>query len=205
MALIHRIIGQGLEEVSRLVTEVEPGDRSRSAAVAEHLGFTLDGLHNHHTSEDEMLWPLLLERARPSQALVERMEAQHEVVGAAISRVRALSGPWAADPARQRSAELEEALRELITPLSEHLAEEERDIVPLIARHVTQQEWERLGKAAFDKFRPAQRFTALGQMLEVATPEEAAKMLADLPAPIRLVWRLVGRRRYDRYVAAFRR
>ena len=61
------------------------------------------------------------------------------------------------------------------------------------------------GKTAFDKFRPTQRFTAMGQMLEVATPDEAAKMLADLPAPVRLVWRLVGRRRYARYVATFRR
>ena len=205
MALIHRIIGLGLEEVSRLVSEVDPGDRSRAGAVAEHLDFTLDGLHNHHTSEDEMLWPLLMERAKPSQALVERMEAQHDVVGEAISQVRALAGPWAAAPDASSSAALEEALRKLITPLSEHLAEEERGIVPLIAIHVTEQEWELLGKTAFDKFRPAQRFTAMGQMLEVATPDEAAKMLADLPAPVRLVWRLVGRRRYARYVATFRR
>jgi iron-sulfur cluster repair protein YtfE (RIC family) len=173
--------------------------------VAGHIAFTLDGLHNHHSTEDEVLWPLLMERARPSQALIQRMESQHMVVGAAITRVRALLEPWAANPSAAGSAELHDALDRLVVPLSEHLGEEERDVVPLIAQHVTQEEWEHLGKRAFDKFSPAQRFTAMGQLLEEATPEEAARMLAGLPAPIRLAWRLIGRRRYERYVATFRR
>ena len=45
-----------------------------------------------------------------------------------------------------------------------------------------------------------QRFTAMGEMLEAATSTEAARMLAGLPAPIKLIWRLVGRRRYERSI-----
>ena len=74
-------------------------------------------------------------------------------------------------------------------------------MVPLIARHVTQAEWDRLGKVAFDKFTPKQRFTALGEMLRTANPAEAAQMMAGLPAPVKVIWRLAGRRRYDRFIA----
>jgi hypothetical protein len=88
--------------------------------------------------------------------------------------------------------------------LAEHLAEEERDVIPLIAEHVAQSEWERAGRTSFDKFTPGQRFTATGEMLATASPEEARRMLSGLPPPIRLVWRLVGQRRYDRFMAEVR-
>ena len=69
-------------------------------------------------------------------------------------------------------------------------------MVPLIATHITQDEWDHLGKVAFSKFKPNQRFTAMGELLETADPGEAARMLAGLPAPVKLIWRLIGRRRY---------
>jgi hypothetical protein len=85
------------------------------------------------------------------------------------------------------------------------LAEEERDVVPVIATHITQAEWEHLGKVSFSKFKPRQRFTAVGEMLEAASPEEAARMLAGLPPPIRIIWRLFAQRKYQRFMAAVRR
>ena len=33
---------------------------------------------------------------------------------------------------------------------------------------------------------------------------EAARMLAGLPAPIKVIWRLAGRRKYDRFMADVR-
>jgi hypothetical protein len=57
MALIHRILRRGLAEARELVEATPPGDVVRSKRVAEHVLFTLDGLHHHHTAEDEVLWP----------------------------------------------------------------------------------------------------------------------------------------------------
>ena len=72
--------------------------------------------------------------------------------------------------------------------------------MPLIAVHITQAEWDHVGKVAFSKFTPKQRFTAMGEMLAAASPTEAARMLAGLPAPVKLIWRLFGRRRYERLI-----
>lgn len=204
MALIHRVIRHGLDESRRLVEAVPPGATTRSEVVAEHLRFTLDGLHAHHSTEDEILWPALLDRAHLSEDLIRRMEAQHDAVHAAIERVRTLLGPWERDPTSATSAELADGLDEVLSGLAEHLADEERDVVPLIARHLTQREWETLGKRSFAKFRPSQRFTAMGEMVQVATPGEAARMLAGLPVPVRIIWRLVGKRRYDRHIVTVR-
>jgi hypothetical protein len=132
------------------------------------------------------------------------MEDQHARVHAAIKRARELLAPWAAAPADESSVALASAVATIGDRLAEHLAEEERDVVPLIAAHITQVEWDHLGKVSFSKFKPRQRFTAMGEMLEAATPEEAARMLAGLPPPIRIIWRLLGHRQYQRFMAAVR-
>ena len=204
MALIHRIFRSSFDELARLVTEVPASDPARAGAVADHLGFTLDGLMAHHTTEDDLVWPLLLERARPSAALVEEMEEQHHGLHAGIEEVRRLTDAWRADPSADVASELSTAITAMLEQLTTHLDQEERDVVPLIAEHLSVAEWDHVGKTAFDKFTPAQRFTAMGQMLEVASPAEAAAMLAPLPPPVKLLWRLVGRRRHRQYAEAFR-
>src|SRR5215207_1894213 len=204
MALIHRILRNSFAELARLVTDVGINDTARVNAVANHLRFTLDGLTAHHTTEDDLVWPVLLARARPSAALVERMEAQHHGLHTGIEEVRRLTNLWRAAPSPDAARELSTAITGMLGQLTAHLDEEERDVVPLIAEHLSLAEYEHVGETAFDKFTPAQRFTALGQMLEVASPAEAAAMIAPLPAPIKVLWRVVGKRRYRRYTEAFR-
>jgi len=202
MALIHRLIRRGFEQAREFVMAVPAGATDRAAAVAEYAEFQLDGLQAHHSSEDELVWPALHERASLSGALITRMEDQHARVHAAIEHARELLRPWAAAPKAESSAALANAIGAVGDRLAEHLAEEERDVVPLIASHITQAEWEHLGKVSFSKFKPHQRFTAMGEMLEAASPEEAARMLAGLPPPIRIIWRLFGQRKYQRFMGA---
>ena len=89
--MIHRILRRGFDEAKRLVENKPPRAPERLGAIGGYIGFTLDGLHNHHSSEDELLWPALLERARPSQDLITRMEAQHAAVEEGAQEVRRLT------------------------------------------------------------------------------------------------------------------
>ncbi len=202
MALIHSLIRRGFEQAREAV--LAPGAPSRVDAVAEYVGFHLDGLEAHHSSEDELIWPILRERASMSDALIRRMEEQHAGLHDALGTTRRELAGWETDPTAERSGTLATSLGTVVVRLTEHLNEEERDVVPLIAAHITQAEWDHLGKVAFSKFTPKQRFIAMGEMLEAASPTEAARMLAGLPAPIKVIWRLVGRRRYQRFKAELR-
>lgn len=204
MALIHRILRQGLTELRRLVGDVPPVATGRARAVADHIGFSLDGLHGHHTTEDELIWPMVRERVDRAGASAERMEDQHRQIGDAVREVRLRLEPWAAAPTAQASAGLGTSLGGLLDVLEPHLDEEERDVVPLIAGCVTEEEWENFGRTAFEKFRPAQRFIAMGQLLEHAGLEEAAAMFAKVPGPVRVLWRTIGKRQYNRRMDAVR-
>ena len=75
MVVVHRLFRRELIDLSRLIRAVAPGDVERAAVVAGHARLVLAGLHLHHTGEDDLLWPKLLERAAPSADLVAHMQS----------------------------------------------------------------------------------------------------------------------------------
>lgn len=202
MAVVHRVFRRGFPMIARLVRHTPPGATGRSRSIAQHLDFLLNGLHHHHTGEDENIWPLLLERANPQAALVNQMEAQHEVVAERSGRVRSLLAGWR--ESATNGEPLAVAIDEFTEALVEHLDEEEAHVVPLIRTHITSEEWQRFGQETFEKFTNAEKLTATGALEEVATPEEASWFTGGLPVPIKVMWRLTGRRKYARYIAGVR-
>jgi hypothetical protein len=81
-----------------------------------------------------------------------------------------------------------------------HLDDEEAHVVPLLRIHITAEEWTRFGRETFEKFTNAEKLVATGTLEDVATPEEATWFIGDLPLPIKLMWRVSGRRQYARYM-----
>jgi hemerythrin-like domain-containing protein len=204
MPIIHRIFRRQFAEVRAMVPEVPAVDVARVRAVADHLEFLLDGLHMHHSTEDDLVWPKLLDRVGLDAPLVQRMEEQHRQIDASVAEVRAALSPWRGQPTSTTSSALAERIGEFLVVLEGHLDEEERVVVPLIDRHLTEAEWEAVGKHGFAKFTPAQRWIATGQMVEVATPEETAMMFGKLPPPVKVLWQLIGKRKYRRYIRSVR-
>ena len=202
MAVVHRVFRQGFPATAELVGRTSPGATGRARSVADHLDFLLDMLHHHHTTEDELIWPLPVERAAIASELTARMEAQHAEIHQASQRVQGLLGPWRVSGDHGRP--LAEAVEALDAALVAHLDDEEAHVVPLIRTHVTDVEWELFGRRTFEKFSGPHRLIATGALEDVATAEERVWFFGRLPLPVRLVWRLVGRRRYDRHMAEVR-
>ncbi len=204
MPIIHRIFRHQFAEVRALVQHASAADATRVDAVADHLGFLLDGLHMHHTTEDDLIWPKLLDRAGLDAPLVQRMEEQHQQIDASVVELRVAMSAWRSDPTPATSSALADGIGEFLLVVEEHLDEEERVVVPLIDRHLTEAEWQDVGERGFEKFTPAQRWIATGMMVEVATPEETAMMFANLPPPVKVLWHLIGKRKYRRYITSVR-
>src|SRR5262249_36871464 len=108
MVIIHRVFRREFRIAAELVRATGTGDRERAAHLAGHLTFLLDTLHPHHSGEDDLLWPKLLERSDPDIQLINRMQAQHQDVAEAIHAIEDAMPQWTvtADAAsRDRLAE----------------------------------------------------------------------------------------------------
>ncbi len=204
MPLIHRIFRRQFAEVQALVQEVPAADATRVGAVADHLEFLLHGLHMHHTTEDDLIWPKLLDRAGLDAPLVERMEEQHQQIDTSVAEVRTAMAVWRSDPTPATSSALSDRIGEFLIVLEGHLDEEEQVVVPLIDRDLTEAEWQEVAERGFKKFTPAERWIATGLIVEIATPEEAAMMFGTLPPPVKVLWNLIGKRKYRRYITSVR-
>lgn len=136
--------------------------------------------------------------------LVERMERQHQQIDVSVAELRVAMSAWRSDPAPATSSALADALGEFLVVLEKHLDEEEQVVVPLIERHLTEAGCQDVGKRGSESFAPAQRWIAMGQLVEVATPEKAAMSLGEMPPPVKASWRLIGKRKYRRYITSVR-
>jgi hemerythrin-like domain-containing protein len=204
MVIVHRVFRREYRLAPQMVRAVQPGDVQRARTVAAHLTEMGTTLHHHHAGEDELVWPKLHERALVAGDLVHRMETQHEQVSALLHRADELLVRWAASADATLRDELAGVLQEVSTVLAQHLDEEEREVLPLIAEHMTVAEWSQLGERGMAATPRSRLLMLLGHILEDATAEERATFLGHAPAPARLMYRLVGRRRFEREVAVLR-
>jgi hypothetical protein len=205
MVIVHRVFRREFGLLPDLIEAVPAGDTARAAVLAEHAQDVSAGLHHHHETEDLLLWPPLLQAVPLEADLVHRMESQHEEMSAALTEVDALLPEWGATAGEAERDRLVVALRKVATILDQHLTEEEQEILPLVRDHLSVEQWAAIGergqKAISDK---RKRLIFLGMILEDASPEEERTFLSHMPAPVRLLWRTLGRRQYDGYVARVR-
>ncbi|MFE9859731.1 hemerythrin domain-containing protein [Streptomyces sp. NPDC005780] len=146
MVLIHRVLRREFGQLPRLFRDAA-GDRARSKVVGAHARGMLSFLHTHHTGEDELLFPLLRERASLDQKLMHRMDAQHAQVDDAVTAVDAELPAWTASADAATGERMAAGIDAMMPTLIEHLAEEEQEILPIASVTLTQSEWDALGTA----------------------------------------------------------
>jgi hemerythrin-like domain-containing protein len=204
MVIVHRAFRREFRLAPELIAQVAAGDTARVEVVAEHVADLVWGLHHHHHGEDELLWPKLIQRAKPDVDLIELMEAQHVRISAALDGVETLVGPWRTSADPEAGAALATAIEAMSAALAEHLDQEEAQILPLAEQHLSVPEWQQLGKNAVDNLPKSKRLIFLGMILEDTSDEERVEFLRNIPPPVRVLWRLLGVRSYQKYVAKVR-
>lgn len=204
MVVVHRVFRRELRAIPRLVLDTPSGDLPRAAVVAGHARLILSGLHLHHTGEDELLWPLLLERAAPAADVVERMQVQHLAADELIRQLEVVLDRWQVEARPAVAAEAARLLDRLREVVIEHLDEEERNILPVASRAITQDEWSAVGEAGVAKMSRQELPLMFGAVLEDASFEERREMLQALPLPARVLMRTWGPGHYRRYITKVR-
>lgn len=205
MVVVHRAFRREFDLLPRMVRAVSPGDRERAGLVGAHAADLLDALQHHHEGEDALVWPKLHARTEVPQALVYLMESQHAAVAEFMQAARPLVEQWSATGSQRPRDELALVLDNLSAVLTEHLDDEERSVLPIVARSLTPAEWQAVGDRGMEGIPKARLLVLLGALLEDAAEDERAVFLKKIPLPGRLMYRFVGIRRYNQHRALLRR
>lgn len=198
MIIVHRVFRREIPLLGEMIAAVAPGDVKRSAVLAEHFADVRLGMVHHHEGEDELLWPLMLTRVGLDREVVLRMEAQHGRIVETLAAVDSLVARWAPTADAETRDRLVAVLEEHRTVLFEHLDDEEAHLLPLAERFLTVKEWAALGEHFVLSTPKAKLLKFFGMVTEDADERERAILLGGMPAPVRLVWRLLGPPLYAR-------
>ena len=200
MKTIHSAFRRELRLAPGLLRSVEHGDRLRANLVATHLDLMDRFLHHHHTIEDELLWPKLLERVPAEIApMVEMMEAQHATVADLLAKTVTLRADWRKDADAARAAELAAIYTRLHDALVEHLDAEEQHVMPLVEACITHKEWAKIGKAAQRGTPLKDGPRMLGMLAYDGDAQVIREMLGAVPGPARGMVLKMARRAYAKH------
>jgi iron-sulfur cluster repair protein YtfE (RIC family) len=138
LVLTHRAIGQDLDRLAAGVADLgSAGSASgREWAIRDYAAALLAQITAHQRDEDEIFWPVIAAAAGQAVDLIPLTD-DHQAIEAAVGRVsRALGLPRESQPALR---EVLAALGELREMVAEHMADEERHVLPVMHRYLRAQ------------------------------------------------------------------
>lgn len=192
--VIHHCLRVAPHRIAVALDETEPGDVDRAAALARYWAGYAGEVLAHHTVEDEVFFPRLVERVPAAAHHLDRVEGDHhrldQLMDAAAGAMRQLT--VAPGPAGVEAAAA--AVRELAHHMDSHLDFEDEDLLPLFGRHFTAAEYAELTKAAMQGLSMRQAAFTVPFVMHWAPPADQAEMLAGAPLPMRLLYRATRRR-----------
>jgi hypothetical protein len=200
---LYRVVHRGMKgdaaRLARAAALVAPGDIRRARAVTRWYEGFLGELHAHHTIEDTIFFPALVEKVPTFADQVPRIDREHallsELLDATSAALRDLAEqrlPWGT--ASTRAAD---TTRELSALLDVHLGFEDDEVLPLFTEHFTADEYDELDHAATADPDLKQALFTVPWACDWATDDERDHAFETTPLVFRLIWR-VRRRSYAR-------
>lgn len=205
LILVHRILRWLYRELPLLIREVDAGDVERAAIVGRYAHLDFYALHMHHETEDLALWDRLTSRDPGCALHVDQMRAQHAEVATQLARIEPQLAPWIATADPGLGAAFAADIETLRDTLVGHLQQEEDDIMPVAGAVMSQQEWDWMEQHTRETLAAHRKelgkdVMALQVGLLIASVPEGEReewMREKIPAPIRLIYLLLMKRKYD--------
>jgi hypothetical protein len=94
------------------------------------------------------------------------------------------------------------AVDDLCAGIGEHFDHEEQSLVPVIAEHITAEEWQAFIDRGAAYVKPTNlRFSLAyaGFLMGDATPDEQRRFMDSIPLPLKVVLKLAGKRVHSAY------
>lgn len=209
----QRVLHQAVRREFRILAELAgwapAEDADRAAELTGHADLLARVLLQHHATERELLWPALF-RSLPAREVDGARDAiaywtsRAALLDHVLRDLSTVARQWAVAgtlPARNAFAR---ACTRLAEQVDAHLAAEERDLHPLLARHLPAAEWTTISRTATTTLSGREQLILLGLALEDACAIDRARLMAGLAPATRTAWRVVGRRNYRATVVRLR-
>jgi hemerythrin-like domain-containing protein len=204
MNAVHGAFRRAFGDATGQLASVPDRDEERARQLADYLVEVLWLLHAHHAGEDELLYPLLAERAPEHQELFSRMDAQHSAMLSNIEEARHATEHFGASGTASDGRAAARAYGSLLAVMDKHLTEEEDEVLPIAARVITPPEWGALPAHALQHYSGQRVWLPFGLVLEAMPEDVRENLLSHVPPPVSGMWFGGGADAFAKEMAAVR-
>ena len=202
MYVMHHAFRRDLEKFVAAAQNTPASEREVWAALEQRWLRMAEVLHHHHSIEDANLWPVLERYAAEAGGqddlqMLADMEAEHGSIDPALTACREAFAAMSGHPCEDHRHALEIRLAAFREGLTEHLAHEEGQALPMLQRTLTAEENRAFERAA-ERGYPLRMLPFLLPWAMDEVPAEASdRLLEQTPRGYGLLLRLL-RPRYGR-------
>ena len=190
--IIHGAFRRDLDRFVGALAAFRTGDSTRAQQLRRAWENFDHQLTDHHEGEHEIAWPAL-ESVGVSHETIVQMDAEHELMAAALVETRTAMLALAATPGHVEVQKARTAMDRLREVTITHLDHEEQEIEPVFLEHAEGPEMKEMGKK-FARTSPAKGGVFFAWLLDGATPEQRTAMTHNIPAPVlKVIVTLFGR------------
>jgi hemerythrin-like domain-containing protein len=202
---MHKAMRADSRRLIRAVDALPAGDTQQAEALGRAFAAIVGLIHDHHWTEDDVMYPFLLERVPTFESDAIRLEDDHVELDAAMARINARFRLLAHQVSSRlwqdtRGHLLEEAAT-FDRVLVDHLDREEAVVVPPFESLLSEADQHTLQKeeAKLSTYRHMR--LAVPWVLANATPEEEANLRATAPRLLGVIQDRVWEPRFARAMA----
>jgi hemerythrin-like domain-containing protein len=196
---IHGAVRRDLNRFLAALETFPAGDTVRAQQLARAWENFDDMLTQHHEGEHRIAWPAL-QKVGVDPGLLTAMDAEHDVMAAALADARDAVGALTLSPGQAEATTALAAMRTLQEVTVAHLEHEEAAIEPVYLAKREDPAIKAMGKQ-FAKVSPARGGRFFAWVLDGASPEERAAVTDEVPGPVLTVLTTVFGRGYRKDVA----
>jgi len=197
--VIHTAFRRDLDRFVDALGAFPARDATRARALCRAWDNFDEMLSDHHHGEHEIAWPHL-ERAGVPRTLLDEMDAEHEVMAAALRGAREAMADLQRTPTEEGAAAARDAMVALRTATVTHLDHEEAEIEPFYLANEDHPEIKAMGRE-FGKRSPVFAGRFFAWVTDGATPQQEAAFKENVPGPVFAVMNAVWGRGYRKEVA----
>jgi hemerythrin-like domain-containing protein len=204
MVALHGAFRRALADAPAQLAGVIDGDTETASRLGAYLDDVLWLLHAHHAGEDELLYPLLIERAPEQERLFAEMESQHAAVAETLLAAQGAAREFGASASATDAEVCALAIRALEVALEPHLSDEEVEVLPIAARTITPPEWGAMPAHALSHYGGERIWLPFGIAFEGMPEDIQERMLTMLPPPVSQMWNGGGSAAFSSEITAIR-
>jgi hemerythrin-like domain-containing protein len=198
---------QAVHKTFRLATTrlVDGTERLEPATLQPIIGsyweFYAAVLHHHHHTEDTTVFPALVAVRPHLTTLVDKLEADHKNLVAALNATDSAVAAFTKQPDRTTQQEMHNSIVAVRDEFFPHLDVEDAEIIPALAEAIPPRDWDRLDKQALKTIpRPYLSRAVAGLDEVIRGLPEPERPTTGPPLPIRIMLAVSWRRKWAEYV-----